>query len=101
MANVAHRQAQFEAMAADPDRDLAATSADQPAEHEGLHRVVVVGGGAAGLELATRLGDRLGRGRSSSKLGAHVTLVECARTHLWKPLLYEVAAGSIDPSEYE
>ncbi|HEX4617763.1 MAG TPA: FAD-dependent oxidoreductase, partial [Stellaceae bacterium] len=65
------------------------------------HRIVVIGGGAAGLELATRLGDRLGRRRSSSKLGARVTLVECARTHLWKPLLYEVAAGSIDPSEYE
>jgi NADH dehydrogenase len=68
---------------------------------EGLHRIVVIGGGAAGLELVTRLGDRLGRRRSSSKLGARVTLVECARTHLWKPLLYEVAAGSIDPSEYE
>jgi len=68
---------------------------------ETLHRIVVVGGGAAGLELATRLGDRLGRRRSSSKLGARVTLVECARTHLWKPLLYEVAAGSLDPGEYE
>jgi NADH:ubiquinone reductase (H+-translocating) len=61
-----------------------------------LHRIVVVGGGAAGLELVTRLGDRLGRrGR------ADVTLVECARTHLWKPLLHEVAAGSLDPGEYE
>jgi NADH:ubiquinone reductase (H+-translocating) len=30
-----------------------------------------------------------------------VTLVECARTHLWKPLLHEVAAGSLDPGEYE
>ena len=25
----------------------------------------------------------------------------CARTHLWKPLLHEVAAGSLDPGEYE
>ncbi len=58
---------------------------------QGLHRVVVVGGGAGGLELATRLGDRLGRrGR------AHVTLVDRSRTHLWKPLLHEVAAGSMD-----
>ncbi len=56
-----------------------------------LHRVVVVGGGAGGLELATRLGDRFGRrGR------AHVTLVDRSRTHLWKPLLHEVAAGSMD-----
>ena len=46
-----------------------------------LHRVIVVGGGAGGLELVTRLGDRLGR----HKL-ADVSLVERARTHLWKPL---------------
>ena len=56
-----------------------------------LHRIVVVGGGAGGLELVTLLGDRLGkRGR------AHVTLVDRSRTHLWKPLLHEVAAGSMD-----
>jgi len=55
------------------------------------HRIVVVGGGAGGLELATRLGDRLGR-----KARAHVTLVDRSRTHLWKPLLHEVAAGSMD-----
>jgi NADH:ubiquinone reductase (H+-translocating) len=61
-----------------------------------LHRIVVVGGGAAGLELATRLGERLGRrGR------ARVMLVECARVHLWKPLLHAVAAGSLDPGIYE
>ena len=59
-----------------------------------LHRVVVVGGGAAGLELVTRLGDRLGR-----RAPASITLVECGRAHLWKPLLHAVAAGSIDPGE--
>jgi len=42
------------------------------------------------VELATRLGDKYGRGR------AHVTLVDRSRTHLWKPLLHEVAAGSMD-----
>ncbi|MBI3041652.1 MAG: NAD(P)/FAD-dependent oxidoreductase [Betaproteobacteria bacterium] len=52
---------------------------------------MIVGGGAGGLELATRLGDTLGRrGR------ARVTLVDRARTHLWKPLLHEFAAGSMD-----
>jgi NADH dehydrogenase len=67
-----------------------------PPATDAPHRIVVVGGGAAGLELVTALGDRLGkRGRAT------VTLVERARTHLWKPLLHAVAAGSIDPGEYE
>jgi len=53
-------------------------------------QIVVVGGGAGGLELATRLGDRLGRDAFD------VILVEKNRTHIWKPLLHEVAAGSLD-----
>src|SRR5919106_6951634 len=61
-----------------------------------LHRIVIVGGGAGGLELATRLGDRLGRRRQ-----ARITLIDCARTHLWKPLLHEVAAGSMDLYEHD
>ena len=56
-----------------------------------LHRIVVVGGGAGGLELATRLGDNLGKRNK-----AHVTLIEKARTHFWKPHLQEVAAGTMD-----
>ena len=63
---------------------------------EALHHVVVVGGGAAGLELVTRLGDRLGRRRRAGG-----TLVDSSRAHLWKPILHEVAAGTIDPGEYE
>ncbi|MCU0868844.1 MAG: NAD(P)/FAD-dependent oxidoreductase [Burkholderiales bacterium] len=60
-----------------------------------MHRIVIVGGGAGGLELATQLGDRLGRrGR------AQVTLVDRARTHLWKPLLHQVAAGSMDMNDH-
>ena len=60
------------------------------------HRIVIVGGGAGGLELATRLGDRLGRrGR------AEITLIERSRAHLWKPLLHEVAAGSMDLGHHE
>lgn len=60
------------------------------------HRVVVVGGGAAGLELVTSLGNSLGKsGR------AQITLVERARTHLWKPLLHSVAAGSLDRAQHE
>ena len=56
-----------------------------------LHRIVIVGGGAGGLELATRLGDTLGRQGL-----AHVTLIEKARSHFWKPHLHEIAAGSMD-----
>src|SRR2546429_6940735 len=63
---------------------------------ETLHRVVVVGGGAGGLELVTRLGDKLGRRKR-----ADVTLIDCNRTHLWKPLLHEVAAGSMDLGIHE
>ena len=61
-----------------------------------LHRVVIVGGGAGGLELATRLGDKLGKRNK-----AHVTLVERARTHFWKPHLHEIAAGSMDIGVYQ
>jgi NADH dehydrogenase len=61
-----------------------------------IHRVVIVGGGAGGLELATKLGDGLGRRRQ-----AEITLVECARSHFWKPHLHELAAGSMDVRVYE
>jgi NADH dehydrogenase len=53
-------------------------------------QIVVVGGGAGGLELATRLGARFGREQFD------IILVEKNRTHIWKPLLHEVAAGSLD-----
>jgi NADH dehydrogenase len=60
------------------------------------HQIVIVGGGAGGLELATRLGDRYGkRGR------ADVTLIDRARAHLWKPLLHEIAAGTMDLGHHE
>ncbi|OYY48844.1 MAG: FAD-dependent oxidoreductase [Methylophilales bacterium 28-44-11] len=61
-----------------------------------LHHVVIVGGGAGGLELATRLGDSLGK-----KKKALITLIDCTRTHVWKPLLHEIAAGSMDPDRHE
>jgi NADH dehydrogenase len=60
------------------------------------HRIVIVGGGAGGLELATRLGDSLGRpGR------ADITLIDKNRTHVWKPKLHEIASGSMDLSAHE
>lgn len=62
----------------------------------GRHRIVIVGGGAGGLELATRLGDTLGR-----RGKAEVTLIEKTRTHVWKPKLHEIASGSMDMSAHE
>jgi NADH dehydrogenase len=59
-------------------------------------RIVIVGGGAGGLELATRLGDKYGR-----KGKFEVTLIERNRTHVWKPKLHEIAAGSMDISAHE
>ncbi|MES2553818.1 MAG: NAD(P)/FAD-dependent oxidoreductase [Pseudomonadota bacterium] len=61
-----------------------------------LHHVVIVGGGAGGLELATRLGNTLGR-----KGKAEITLIDRNRTHVWKPLLHEIAAGSMNPDKHE
>ena len=56
-----------------------------------LKKIVIVGGGAGGLELATQLGKKLGRGKK-----AKITLVDRNHSHLWKPLLHEVATGSLD-----
>ncbi len=60
------------------------------------HRVVIVGGGAGGLPLATDLGDRYGRGGR-----VQVTLVDRNATHVWKPLLHEVAAGRMDADAHD
>ena len=59
------------------------------------HRIVIVGGGAGGLELATKLGNDFSSNKTS------VTLVDKNRTHIWKPKLHEVAAGSMDLADQE
>ena len=61
---------------------------------DSLHHIVIVGGGAGGLELATSLGNQLGK-----KKKARITLLDFNRTHIWKPLLHEVAAGTFDSYE--
>ena len=58
--------------------------------HE-MANIVIVGGGAGGMEIATKLGHKLGR-----KGKARVTLIDCADSHVWKPLLHEVATGALD-----
>jgi len=52
-------------------------------------QIVVVGGGAGGLELVRRLGARFGR-------RCDIILIDKNHTHIWKPLLHEVAAGTLD-----
>lgn len=54
-------------------------------------RIVIVGGGAGGLPLATYLGRRLGK-----KDRAQITLVDGNSIHVWKPRFHEVATGAID-----
>ena len=61
-----------------------------------MHKIVIVGGGAGGLELATKLGDTLGKKKKAS-----VTLIDAKKTHIWKPLLHEIAAGSLNPEKDE
>jgi NADH dehydrogenase len=56
------------------------------------HQVVIVGGGAGGLELATRLGNKVGNRQ------VDVVLIDESLIHIWKPLLHDVAAGTLNPS---
>ncbi len=60
------------------------------AERHRKIQIVVVGGGAGGLGLVARLGKSLGRKKFD------IILVDRNQTHIWKPLLHEVAAGSLD-----
>ncbi|HTU31604.1 MAG TPA: NAD(P)/FAD-dependent oxidoreductase [Solirubrobacteraceae bacterium] len=53
------------------------------------HRVVIVGGGFAGVRAATRL----------AKSGAEITLIDRANHHLFQPLLYQVATGLLSEGQ--
>jgi len=53
-------------------------------------QIVVVGGGAGGLELVRKLGAKYGRRRHD------IILIDRNLTHIWKPLLHEVAVRSLD-----
>ncbi len=65
------------------------------------HRVVIVGGGVSGLEVATTLGRRWRReGRHNVDIPA-VTLVDCDSAHVWKPMLHTIAAGTRDISQQQ
>lgn len=59
------------------------------------YEIVIVGGGAGGLELASRLGRAFGR-----RIGPErVLLVDRSHFHIWKPTLHEVAAGTLNPQQ--
>ena len=85
--------------------DMSQTSASLPplvVPKPDLPHIVIVGGGAGGLELATRLGDKLGKkGWFGKKPAAAITLIDRTRTHVWKPLLHEIAAGSMEVDRHE
>ena len=53
--------------------------------------IVVVGGGAGGLELVVKLARKLRRDKSTE-----VVLIDKNATHIWKPLFHEVATGSMN-----
>lgn len=56
-----------------------------------MKRIVIVGGGAGGIELATKLGNKLGKSGQ-----CQITLVDKNSTHLWKPMLHEIASGALN-----
>ncbi len=53
------------------------------------HRVVILGGGFAGLNAAQRL----------ARAPVDITLIDRRNFHLFQPLLYQVATGSLSPGE--
>jgi NADH dehydrogenase len=71
--------------------DDSAIPESRSAQEVSMHRVLIVGGGAGGLELATRLGDTLGKRRKAS-----IALLDKARVHVWKPHLHEIASGALE-----
>src|SRR5690606_19121141 len=58
---------------------------------DSLHTIVIVGGGAGGLELATRLGHRLGKRKR-----ARILWIDAHLINMGKPLYDEVASASLD-----
>ena len=56
---------------------------------EAKHRVVILGGGFGGLYAAKAL----------KKAPVQVTLLDRRNFHLFQPLLYQVATGSLSPGE--
>ncbi|MBW4693531.1 MAG: NAD(P)/FAD-dependent oxidoreductase [Lyngbya sp. HA4199-MV5] len=58
-------------------------------ENQPMHRVVIVGGGFGGLYTAKALG----------RAPVEVTLIDKRNFHLFQPLLYQVATGTLSPAD--
>lgn len=71
---------------------------NHPAE---AHRIVIVGGGVAGVELASALGRRWRKQRRRHAGVPSVTLVDHDAAHVWKPMLHTIAAGTSDISQQQ
>ncbi|MFI4853203.1 MAG: NAD(P)/FAD-dependent oxidoreductase [Candidatus Makana argininalis] len=56
-----------------------------------IKKIVIIGGGIGGLKLSTNLGKKFKKNKQIS-----ITLIDKNPNYLWKPLLHEVASGSID-----
>lgn len=63
-------------------------------------RILVVGGGVAGIEIATQLGRRAKRATKQGKRFA-VTLLDADSAHVWKPMLHTIAAGTRDVNQQQ
>lgn len=63
------------------------------------HRILIVGGGVAGLELASTLARRWRRQRQHPT--PNITLLDRDSAHIWKPMLHSIAAGTSDLSQQQ
>lgn len=65
------------------------------------HRLVIVGGGVAGIEIATSLGRTWRQARRRGHAAPEVTLVDADFAHVWKPILHTIAAGTRDIAQQD
>ena len=78
-----------------PERDPDVFASRDDSVDQASRRIVIVGGGAGGLELAAQLG----RHTSSTPAELEVLLIDSSLTHVWKPFLHELAAGTLRTPE--